>query len=138
MTKTYQVGFCRPPLEHQFSKGQSGNPSGRPKGSKNLSDVIAASLAQRVPVTIDGKRRLISKLEAAVTQITNKAAAGDRHSAKLIIELLHQSETRDDARVNGSPLSVHERRAQDQEILKAIRDRARDILPEEDDDETAG
>lgn len=137
MTKPYQVGFGRPPLEHQFSKGQSGNPSGRPKGSKNLSDVIAASLAQRVTVTIDGKRRSISKLDAAVTQMANKAAAGDRHAAKLIIELLHQSETRDDARVIGSPLGIHERRAQDQEILNAIRDRARHSLPEEDDDETA-
>ena len=131
----YKVGYCRPPLENQFQKGQSGNRSGRPKGSKNISAVIAAGLAERVTVTLNGKRRSISKLEAAVTQMANKAAAGDRHAAKLIIELLHQSEIRDEARVDSSLLGADERRAQDAAILEALRASARNTLPEEDDND---
>lgn len=136
MTKrtSYKVGYGRPPAEHQFAKGQSGNRAGRPRGSKSISAVIAAGLSERVTVTINGKRRSITKLEAAMTQLANKAAAGDRHAAKLIIDLLHQAEHRDEARADPSLLGADERRARDAAILAAFRDSARTALPEDSDD----
>src|SRR5689334_16552780 len=33
ITESSNVGYCHPPKETRFKRGQSGNPSGRPKGS---------------------------------------------------------------------------------------------------------
>jgi Family of unknown function (DUF5681) len=32
MAGDYEVGYGKPPARSRFSKGQSGNPKGRPKG----------------------------------------------------------------------------------------------------------
>jgi hypothetical protein len=136
MTATHSndVGYRRPPKANQFQKGQSGNPSGRPKGSTSLSTKITAALSERVTVVQNGKRRSISKLEAAFAQLANKAAAGDRHAAKLLIEMLHQSESRDDARADMIPINAEEHKAQDLAILAAIRASALNIVPEATND----
>ena len=34
-TGLYDVGYGKPPVEHQFKPGESGNVNGRPKGSRN-------------------------------------------------------------------------------------------------------
>ena len=31
----YEVGYAKPPKQHRFKPGQSGNPAGRPRGSRN-------------------------------------------------------------------------------------------------------
>ena len=53
----YKVGYKRPPLHTRFRKGQSGNPRGRPRGSKNFSTLLTEALNEPVVVTEDGRRR---------------------------------------------------------------------------------
>jgi hypothetical protein len=84
-TGTYEVGFAKPPRSNQFRKGMSGNPKGRPKGSKSISSILVEMGRERVKVTFNGKVRHISKLEAVIRQLSNKAATGD---LKAIRELL--------------------------------------------------
>jgi hypothetical protein len=59
-----RVGRGNPPKQTQFRKGTSGNPNGRPKGSKNLSTLIREAANQQVTATIAGKQRRISTVQA--------------------------------------------------------------------------
>ena len=46
----YEVGFAKPPQRTQFRKGASGNPKGRPKGSKSMASILTKVGRQRVRV----------------------------------------------------------------------------------------
>ena len=52
----------QPPRHTRFRKGQSGNPRGRPSGSKNAMTVVYETLAEPVIVAENGGRRKIGKL----------------------------------------------------------------------------
>ncbi|MGO9451557.1 MAG: DUF5681 domain-containing protein [Candidatus Binataceae bacterium] len=81
----YQVGYGKPPRLTQFKKGQSGNPKGRPRGSKNATTLLKEALSEQVVITENGRRRTITKKEAIVTQIVNKAASGDHRAIQLLL-----------------------------------------------------
>jgi Family of unknown function (DUF5681) len=87
------VGYRQPPKQTQFVKGKSGNPKGRPKGSRGVSTVLNSTVNKRVKVTENGRRRSITKLEASLTQLCNKAASGDLKAThellQLVLQLLH-------------------------------------------------
>lgn len=79
------VGYGKPPRATRFKQGQSGNPKGRPKGSRNFATVLQEELNTRITVTENGKRRRITKRQAVAKQLVNKGAAGD---PKAILPLL--------------------------------------------------
>ena len=89
-----RVGYGRPPVATQFRPGQSGNPRGRPKGARNFSTVIASALGERVAVTENGRRTRITKLEAAIKQLVNRAAAGEARATALLIQLAQANEAK--------------------------------------------
>jgi hypothetical protein len=71
----HSVGYSKPPRHTQFRKGQSGNPKGRRRGSKNFATVLLNSAHEPVTVNEGGRRKRITKLEAMSKQLANKAAA---------------------------------------------------------------
>ena len=89
-----RVGYGRPPFATRFRPGQSGNSRGRPKGARNFSTVIASALSERVAVTENGRRRRITKLEAAIKQLVNRAAAGEARATALLIQLAQANEAK--------------------------------------------
>ena len=87
MSNKYEVGYGKPPNHTQFKKGQSGNPRGRPKGSRNFSTDVRATLKARVGLTGDGKRKTVSTQLATLLQLRKKALSGDARALDRMIEL---------------------------------------------------
>ncbi len=87
-------GYGCPPSGTRFKKGQSGNPKGRPKGSRNLSTAILAAANERVTIVENGRRKTITKLEAATKQLANKAASGNERAMQMLYGLMQLSEGR--------------------------------------------
>jgi hypothetical protein len=88
------VGYGKPPRHTRFKKGQSGNPRGRPSGSKNLSTLVIEALNELVVVAENGGRRKITKRQAIITQLVNQSAKADWRATKLVLEILQAIEAR--------------------------------------------
>jgi len=122
----YAVGYGKPPSHSRFKPGASGNPNGRPKGSLNLTTVLQKALRERVTITENGKRRKITKLEATMKQLTNKAATGDmRAMGQLISTTLSVERTVTEESVANEGLNKLDEKAM-LSILKRFEEDARD------------
>lgn len=120
----YEVGYGRPPVETRFKPGRSGNPRGRKKGSRNVSTLVQEALEELVVVQVNGRRRKVTKLQAAFIQQANKAAAGDPKAVKLMLDVLNGATVREAGeRPATTATSPGDRRKQDQLILKALTNR---------------
>jgi uncharacterized protein DUF5681 len=84
----YVVGYGRPPKDTQFASGKSGNPKGRPRGSRTVGAVLNDVFRQRVEVTENGKTRRVTALEAMACRLRNDALRGDPKAIKLSVELM--------------------------------------------------
>jgi Family of unknown function (DUF5681) len=71
----------------RFQPGRSGNPKGRPKGSRNfrteLNEVLTASIAVRE----GGRRKKISRQRALLLALFEKAIHGDPKAADSLVKL---------------------------------------------------
>jgi hypothetical protein len=70
---THKVGYKNPPKTKRFIKGQSGNPKGRPKSSKNLKTLIEKEISETVVITENGVRKKLTKAEIISKSIVNAA-----------------------------------------------------------------
>ena len=107
--RPYAVGKGKPPVHTQFGKDRPGNTNGRPKGSRNADTVVTKALAVRFAVKDNGRDRTMTKLEAAVTQLANKAAVGDLKAIALVLRLNRDIEVRAQGHGEAQPLSEADR-----------------------------
>ena len=85
-----QVGYGKPPKVNQFQKGRSGNPSGRPRRAPTLSDLLGKVSKQRILTNTKTGPKRMSKLEASLTQLANKAASGEMKAVRLLTQIVLQ------------------------------------------------
>jgi hypothetical protein len=88
----YEVGYGKPPRHTRFAKGQSGNPRGRPPGAKSFTTLLEEALNERVLVAENGGRRKVSKRQAIVTQLVNRAATADFRAMKMLFDFARDTE----------------------------------------------
>lgn len=115
---SYEIGYGKPPKNGQFVAGKSGNPRGRPKGSKNLASVVLRESRQIVLVKGPNGSRKLTKLEASVMQLGTKSAQGDLRAQREFYSLIKKSEES----VNSETVApvVHEL---DRQMMESIRKR---------------
>jgi hypothetical protein len=81
----YKVGYGRPPRAHQFKPGQSGNPKGRPRGAKGEDTIFREVISRKVPMSVDGKTRKVSAVEAVWTRVMADALKGNPKAVSLFL-----------------------------------------------------
>lgn len=91
-TPGHQTGYKRPPAQHQFKKGQSGNRFGRPKEARSLITVLSNVLKQPVTFKQGGKTHQISKGDAIIKVLMNMGTKGDRRATDAVITLISKIE----------------------------------------------
>lgn len=102
----YEVGYGKPPSDTRFRPGRSGNPKGRPRGSKNqkpalneerLKDIILEEAYRSITVR-DGHRNVsVPMAQAVVRSMAVNAAKGQHRAQRLFAEMLSSTERQNKA-----------------------------------------
>ncbi len=96
MDNEYDIGYGKPPEEKQFKTGKSGNPKGRPKGSKNTYKLLQEILNQKLEVVDNGKKIKISKKVAMLTQLINQGVKGDVKAISVLFPHMLMADIKDE------------------------------------------
>jgi Family of unknown function (DUF5681) len=86
-TKSYDVGYKKPPKATQFKKGASGNPSGRRRQPRDIEMLLSIELNRTLSFNENGKIGKQNKLHLMIRQAVNKAVAGDFRPLEQLIKV---------------------------------------------------
>lgn len=115
----YPVGYGKPPKQHQFPKGYSGNRKGRPKGTNNIKTDLEEELKEQIEINDGGKVKRVTKQRLLIKAQVNKGIKGDNKAGSTILNLkLKFDELSAAATENGVPMDPDE-----QETLEILKKR---------------
>ena len=92
-----EVGYRRPPFATRFKPGQSGNPKGRTRDSKNLQTMFNKILNEQVTVREGSRLRKVSKAEAILRGIVVNAMKGEPRAIVTMFKIAEQTGQFEDA-----------------------------------------
>lgn len=87
MAEDYDVGYRKPPRHSQFKKGQSGNPKGRPKGTRNLRTDFLEELGERMTIREGSREITISKQRVFIKSLMSGALKGNSAAIKSVLDM---------------------------------------------------
>jgi hypothetical protein len=108
---TDAVGYKKPPKDHQFLPGQSGNPHGRPKG-RNFKSDLREELAETIAFRDGARDVMISKQRALIKRLIAEAIRGDTRAIASVLSFC--------SRAFGDEDDDEQRSAEDSEIVDAF------------------
>lgn len=83
--ENYRTGYKRPPKEHQFKKGRSGNAKGRPRKVKATISLDETEIIRRLDnEIIDVRGRSLTRREAELRKILALALGGNRQAIRYL------------------------------------------------------
>jgi len=81
-------GLSQAPKNTQFKQGKSGNPKGRPRGTKNLKTDLIEELDEKILVHEGDDARKISKQRAVVKSLVSRTLKGDARAATTLVSTM--------------------------------------------------
>jgi hypothetical protein len=83
-----RVGYCRPPKHTRFQKGNRANPLGRAWSKRgDLAEAVRETLASKVEIREAGRKRMVTRREANILALFDRAKRGDAAAADRLLDL---------------------------------------------------
>ncbi|MBN4060340.1 hypothetical protein JYT11_00685 [Planctomycetaceae bacterium AH-315-I19] len=87
----YNVGYGKPPKVTRWKTGESGNPNGRPKKTRDIEKLFARELDATIRITEHGQTKTITKREALVKTMINDALKGNKQAYRIVLNVMQNS-----------------------------------------------
>jgi hypothetical protein len=111
-TDSEAIGYKQPPARYQFQAGQSGNPHGRPKGTRNFKSDLRDELGEMISFREGDHQVAISKQRAIIKRLVASAVTGDARAIATVLSFC--------ARAFGDDNDDQQQAPEDSEIVQAF------------------
>jgi hypothetical protein len=86
----YDVGYCRPPKEHQFKPGQGRKVSRGPRKLKGILQIFQELVSEKIKINIGEEQRVMTRGEAVMYANHQKALKSDQKAMHNLFHVIEE------------------------------------------------